>query len=430
MKIEGRAVVPELSPRGLSKLLLDLDNRERNSILKGLDPETLTKTLRELPGAVRRDFFRKAPLKKLVELIGHAKDDVAIDFLQEIRAGRSLKILRQLPAKKRRVLEELLRYPHDTAGGLMTKEFMAFRKGTRISELLKELKGKRLPDSLYVVDESGRFFGEIKTKELLFADPKKTAGELANRDIMEISPETDREEVIKIFTETDETILPVVDSTQQLAGAITVDDVIDALQKEVSEDLSLISGSTGNVEDALYSSTWNSVKARIPWLMFTVFGEIIFTGNIIHMFDGVLARYISLSFFLPVLMCLSGDSSIQSSIVAIKGLSEDRIKNVRNFLFRDLKVGLVLGMLLGLLAAAVSLIWLHSLKIGIIVGVSVTASLVMANFIGTMLPVMFDRMGMDPAVSTGPLLTTTMDVISMGVYFITATLLLETFVAV
>ena len=415
----------ETPPRGFAKLLLDMNRQERKNTIAQLEDDFLAELLFELPVGIRITIIRDLKISKLAKIITHLRDDKAVNLLQELPTKKAVRVFLKLPDEKKAELNKLLKFPHNTAGGLMTSEIRTFGKNETVGHVLKQLKGSRLPDAIYILDK-GRFFGEVKTKDLLFVNKKKKMKDIANRDVLEIAPEIDQEEVVKIFVEKDATCLPVVDSRGVLLGAITIDAVIDAYRLEVNEDLSKLAG-IENLEEAAYAPVFDSVKARVPWLLFTVFGEIILTGNIIRHFDGLLSQYISLSFFLPVLMCLSGDSSIQSSIVAIKGIMNEEIKNVRNFLLRDIKVGLVVGGLLGLLSAALSLVWLNSWRIGAIVGISITVSLMMANVVGTMLPIIFDRAGMDPSVSTGPLLTTTMDVISMSVYFITASLLLTAF---
>ncbi len=424
--LDGDGFASEISPHGYSRFLMDLGHRRRVMELSKLGPEMLERTLRELPRAMREEFFRRAPLKKLAEFFEVIRDKSAVKFIQEVPAPRARRILNRLSREKRELVEELMNYPAESAGRLMTTQIFRFQRGTPVEKVLRRIAAD-VPDVVYVVDGE-QFFGQVKTKMLAFMKGKRLE-EIADRDVLTINPETDQEMVVEYFKDSDEAWLPVVDGLGRLVGAISVDDVLDVLHKEMSEDLARITGSTDDVEDMTYSPAWKAVRSRIPWLMFTVVGEMVFTGNIIAYFDGLLEKYIALSFFLPVLMCLSGDSSIQSSIVAIQGLSRDRIKDERNFLLRDLKVGVLLGLLLGGLAMLIALVWLRSLKLGTIVGISIITSLVAANFIGTMLPIVFKKMGKDPAVSTGPLLTTTMDVISMSIYFITATILLEILLA-
>ncbi len=409
-----------------AEILSHLDAETRIQAFALLDPKILAKLIDELPLGMEKEIVKSVPASILAKVLAELKDDDAVDLMQEMPTKKIIAILRALPEEKRENIEKLLKYPPDTAGGLMTKELVKLDEKTTVGDAINLLRSEgRVPHNVvYVTKKDGQLIGEVELKNLLLANPWEKVGSIAKKPPARIRPYTDREDVIRIFSDEDVTALPVVDEKDRILGVITIDDVVDAIEEEAGEDLARITGSTEKPEKMLYMSTMEAVGARIPWLIFTVLGETIFTGQIIKMFEGVLAKYLSLSFFLPALMCLSGDSAVQSSTLVIRGTALRELKHPREFLSKDLRVAVVMGSILGLLTALVAVFLFNAPRIGLVVGISIALSVIVSNAIGVMLPIFFEKMNIDPAVSAGPLLTTIMDIISVGVYFLIATVLL------
>ncbi len=413
-------------PKQFSYLLMQMDPTTRLKLLSSIPPEKLADLLFEVPPLVRIEFLKTAPLNLVVNIVKNLSDDDAVDLLEEVPLKRVKKILAKLPKEKRNNLFLLLRYPPDTAGGLMTREFVSFKENMLVSEAIELLRKKGAKTYIvYVVDEKGRVKGFVSLKRLIVSDPNKKIGEIMKKNFVAVRPELDREEVVRLFYEKDLQAMAVVDGKGRLIGVITLDDVLEALEEELSEDIARITGTTESIRKILTASPIDSAKARLPWLFFTVVGEILFTGKIIEAFQGTLSKVIALSFFLPVLMCLAGDAGMQTATVVVRGIAMGELKDFRRFLEKELKVSALLGLISGLASGLLAFFFTKSLKIAFVVSFSIFVSLIAASFIGAVLPLLFKRLGADPAVSAGPLITTVMDAISVLIYFTTAYLTLS-----
>ena len=357
-------------------------------------------------------------------------DDCA-DLLEEMPATVVTRILAAADPDTRRQLNELLRYPEDSAGSMMTTEFVMLRREMTVADAFAKIRREAIDKetvyTMYVVDTARRLIGTVSAKELLLASPEKAVGEIYRPNALFVNTGDDREEVARMFDKYDLLALPVVDAEERLVGIVTVDDAIDVLHAEAEEDFHVMAAMTPTDTPYLRTSTFRLYLARVPWLAVLLLSATL-TGAIISSFEAALAVSTALAAFIPMLMGTGGNAGSQASVVVIRGLSLGEIqpRDAFRVLWKELRVAVLTALTLAVLAFAKVVlidgflfgsIETHLYETAFVVSAALLVTVIAALLIGGLLPVLAKAMRLDPAVMASPFITTIVDAVALLVYF-------------
>lgn len=405
------------------------------AMMEELDEEIQLKMFRILPKDMAADIFSYLPIEVEQQIITSISDreagkiidnlmsDDATDLLEEMPANIVKRLLANASQETRRDINHLLRYPEDSAGSIMTVEFMDLKEGQTVQQAIDRIK-KAAFDSetiniCYVLDYQRRLKGTVALRYLLMKDPDEKIGDIMHENVISLHTLMDQEEVARQFQKYDFTAMPVVDNENRLVGIITVDDVVDILQEEATEDMEKMAAIVPSDKPYLKTTVFETWKKRIPWLLLLMISAT-FTGKIIASFEDALSVYVVLTTFIPMLMDTGGNAGGQASVTVIRGLSlgEIEYRDVPGVLWKEIRVAVLCGV--SLAAANFVKLMLFD-RVGLMVSITVCltliASVLMAMLVGCLLPIGAKKLGFDPAVMASPFITTIVDALSLLVYF-------------
>ena len=438
----------------LEELLIAGNYDTAKLILEPSQPVDIAEAIGSLPQILQALAFRLLKKNEAIEVYEYLDPVVQQTLLDRLRSGEVLEIVEkmspddrvqlfdELPAKvvrkflsalspgERKVTAELLGYEPETAGRLMTTEFIDLKEMQTAEEALTLVR-KRAPFtetiySLYVTDKERHLTGILSLRDLVTADPSKQIGEVMTRDVVNTTTDTNQEEVARAIQRYDFLALPVVDKENRLVGIVTVDDLIDVIEQEATRDIYAAGAvQAGDEDDYFQSSLFTIARRRIMWLLILVLANGI-TTKVIATNDKILSQVVILAAFIPLLIGTGGNVGAQSSTVVIRGLSTQKIKSLGSFkaILKEAITGALLGILM--LLVVIPFAWWqgNSLLIGLAVGISLISITTLAATAGALLPLLFDRMGLDPALMSSPFITTVTDIAGVFIYLKTATWLL------
>lgn len=398
---------------------------------------------RTLPKDVSVEVFAYLPIEDQVEIINVITDkemhfimeelsfDDMIDVLEELPANVVDKILEKTPKDERKLINTFLNYPDTCAGSLMTPDYISLRANMTVAESMAYIKKEAMDSetvyTCYVKDEKRQLLGIVSLRTLVIADDDLQISEFMHTDFVSVNVYDDQEEVSEIFKKYGFLAVPVVDNENRLVGIVTVDDILDVIEEETTEDIERMAGVIDDTEqDYLDMSVMQHVKNRIPWL-FLLMCSYVITGGIIAKFEGVLSQVICLVAYMPMLMGTGGNSGSQSATLIIRGMSTDEIsmKDAWKVFWKELRVSIVIGVLLSSLNF-VRICWLEGQ--GPMIGLTVCGAMlfivIAAKIIGSMLPMLAKKIGIDPALMATPTISSISDMVSVVTYFLLAKALL------
>ncbi len=407
------AVFQTLSPAHQQQLFETIESPEQKGVvLSELDRETLL------------DLVEDLDLDELVRILETMPNDDVTDLIGQLPEARSSAVLEKMKKEHSAQVEGLLSYRDDTAGGIMVTDFIALREDCTareaIASLQKEYQDVEMPFYLYAVDENGRLVGVSSLRQLVLVPPETPLKAFMTTDVFSVQTDMDQEEVAKVVARYDILAVPVVDDSHRLVGIVTVDDVIDIFRAEATEDMLKMAGVGEEFIET--KSIYKSSRMRLPWLFASCFGGIV-AFYVINHFESSLARFAYLAAFIPVIMGMGGNIGTQSSTIVVRGLATGRldIQDVWSVVGKELAVGLILGLVYGMLIGSVAQIKYSTIMLALAVCLAVVSSMSMAALVGSCVPMLLARMNIDPAVATGPFVTTAIDIISVYFYFTIAT---------
>jgi magnesium transporter len=423
LKIVNKAHASDLSTVFHS---LSLSNQRK---LFGLikDIEKKGELFSELDEDIFLNLIEGIYLNHVVEILDHMPTDDVADLIGRLPEEKSNTILEKMKKEGSEEVEGLLRYDDDTAGGIMVPDFIALREdvtaANAIMSLQKEHMDVEMPFYLYVVDEYSKLTGVCSLRQLVVVKPDTLLKDFMTTDVFAVKTNMDQEEVAKIVAHYDILAVPVVDETNKLVGIVTVDDVVDIIREEATEDILKMAGAGQEFVET--KSVLKSIRIRLPWLFACCIGGIIASFIISH-FQASLSKVAYIAAFIPVIMGMSGNIGIQSSTIVVRGLATGRlnVKDLWAVVFKELTIGLILGMVYGFFIGLVAQVQYSREALAISVALAVICSMSLAALSGSLAPMLFARLNMDPAVATGPFVTTAIDIISVFLYFNIAVTLL------
>ena len=409
-----------LHPADIAEIIDELDGDEAKFVFDHLDNDRQGEVLMELEEDVREKFIESFDSKQLASQLENLDSDDAVDILGELSLKRQLEVIAEMDDKEASELVSLLNYDEDTAGGLMQKEFIKAKMNWPVDRCVIELR-KQAEDvekvfTIYVVDDHDGLVGILSLKSLLFANPKTLIQNLCQTDnVVSVDTSTKGEEVARIMDKYDLVSIPVIDLQKKLVGRITIDDIVDLIREEADKDFQMASGISENVESN--ANVWRLSRARLPWLFIGMFGGIL-GAQVIGNFEVQIAQIPALAFFIPLVAAMGGNVGVQSSAVVVQSLANGT--NQFSTILSRVKKEALLGILNGLICALVIFLitWLlETPSLGLTVGLSLFTVILFAAILGTLIPLVLNKYGIDPALATGPFITTMNDVVGLFIYF-------------
>ncbi len=429
----GRAVkslIGDLHPADIAEVMSELSVEEQSFVIDLLDNEISADVLLELEEEDRKKILKTFSAKEIAEeVINEMDTDDAADVISELSDRKKVEVISQIedPEHAKEIVE-LLKYDEDTAGGLMGKEYIKVYKDWSIITAVKQMRrqAEEMEEvfSIYVVDEDERLLGILSLKKLLTTSANTKIEDVFNDKIQYVNTFTTDVEVANVITKYDLYEVPVVDELMRLVGVITVDDVIDVIREEAEENYQLAAGITQNVDTD--DSIWRLTRARIPWLLIGMFGGIGAAG-IMNGLSDELAQYTILLTFVPLIQSTAGNVGIQSSAIVVQSLANGSLKNsnVLKLLGKEFLLGLLNGLIIAMVVLSIShFVFGTSYKISLTICLALITVIINAAIIGTFIPTLLHKRGMDPAVSTGPFITTSNDILGVFIYFMIAKMIL------
>lgn len=412
----------------IAEVMNELNEEEANYIFDILDSEVTAEILLELDEHVREKILSKLSPKQIAVELDELDTDDAADIISELSEDKKEEVLLELEdLDHAKDIVELLRYDEDTAGGLMAKEFVSVNENwsilTCVKEMRKQAENVSRVHSIYVVDDQGRLKGRLSLKDLLTSSTTTHISEVYIPKVDYVKVDTENVEVARIMQKYDLEAIPVVDEMGRLVGRITIDDIVDVIKEEADRDYQLAAGISQGVEanDSILTLT----KARLPWLVLAMIGGFV-AVNVSRSFEGAMEKFAVLFFFTPLIAAMAGNVGVQSSAIIVQGLANNTISGS---IWQRLLKEVTLSLLNGFLLAILMMIGSHFLLgvpyiIGITVSIALVSVIIIASLIGTFVPIFLNKYGIDPALATGPFITTSNDIFGILIYFSIAKVIL------
>lgn len=420
-------LVADLYPADLARLLSHLPFDEAQRLFRWMPPEQGSDVLADLDSAFRADLLEEERPQRLTALLDDLDTDDAADVLADLSDEVALQVLPGLEDAED--LRELLGYGEETAGGIMAREYVAVPIDWTVADVTEEVRrNAETVEEIYavfVVDEAETLQGVISLKRLLLSQADARIDSVMKEDFISVTTDVDQEEVARIMERYDLVSLPVVDGVGRLVGRITIDDVVDVIRDEAEEDIQRMSGMSGDEEPT--DSVLRITRGRLPWLLLGLVGAGL-SGLVIGSFESALEQAVVLATFIPIVMAMAGNAGIQSSSIVVQGLASGDVwaSDVWRRLGKEVLVALINGLALAVLLSAFVLLaalGLDTVRLALTAGLSLFLVILLATCIGTTVPLFLHRFGVDPALATGPFITTSNDIIGLAVFFLLATLL-------
>lgn len=419
-------ILADLYPADLAGLLTHLPFEDARRVFQWLSVEAAGDVLAELDDSFRNRLLEATHPELITEIIDQLETDDAADVLAALPDEMALRILPGLEDVDD--LRELLGYAEDTAGGIMGTEYVAVHRDWTVAEATEEVRrNAEAVEEIYtvfVLDDAERLVGTVSLMRLLLSPASTLVADIMEPDVISVTTDVDQEEVARIMERYDLVALPVVDQEGRMAGRITIDDIVDVIREEAEEDIQLMSGVSGSEEPT--DSVLRISRGRLPWLLVGLVGTGL-SAMVISSFEGALEQAVVLAAFIPVVTAMAGNAGVQSSAIIVQGLASgelwasDVLKRVGKELLVALLNGLVLAVLLGAAVLVLPVGTDHVLRLAFTASLSLLTVIVLATCIGTIVPLALDRLNIDPAIATGPFITTSNDILGLTVYFVLST---------
>lgn len=413
--------INDMHPADIAEVLQSLPVDMTRLIFSVLEDEKAADSLVELDDELRSKILEEYTSREIAkDLVEYLDSDDAADVINELPISRRREVLNNIDdPEQARILSNLLIYPENTAGALMATELIKVNKNLKVMQCVKEmrLQAEKVEQvhSIYVVDDDGKLLGTLSLKKLLTTSTQTPISEVYTDIVYTVEASVDAEDIARTMEKYDLFVMPVVDSEGHLLGRITIDDVVDVIRDEAREDYAYASGLTGDIET--HDRIRTMVKARLPWLLIGLFGGIA-AAWVIGRFEADLANIPKLAFFIPLIAAMGGNVGVQSSAIIVQGLaSKAKMGTLSARLFKELGVGVVNGLILGLVLVAASLFLGYGTEMALTVAISLISVIIVAALVGTFVPLLLDRYKIDAALATGPFITTLNDILGLFIYF-------------
>ena len=421
---ELKEIVEDLHPNDFSDITEELTTEQIIEIFKQIeDKEKVAEYISELNTELQSELLNAMSKRQASEILEEMDTDEAVDILGEIPPEESRELLDLMPAEEAEEIKELMKYGENTSGSVMNNEFVTLFEYMTVEQAINRIR-EMSPEAeiiyyVYVLDKRDRLIGVLSLRDLIVADTKSKISAIMEEDVISVLDVEDREVAAKVISDYDFLAIPVINKKGMMVGIITVDDIIDVLEEEVTEDIHKMVGSAEFYEDKLIKATpLTRAKARLPWLLVCMVGEII-SGSVIEFHSGILEVVVALAFFIPIIMAMGGNVGAQSSTITVRGLATGqlRLDELWKNIWTETKVGFFIGITIGVMISILTYFWQNDYILGLTIGLSLCVTVIAAATVGTFLPLVFTKLNIDPAVATGPFISTAVDVGSLIIYF-------------
>ena len=431
---EGRELdimklISKLHPADIADLIDALDEDKKKKLFGLLQVETASDVIMEIDEISRELIMEDISQDKLTQIVDDMESDDATDLISELPEEQAQQILREIDREDSEEVQELLKYDKETAGGIMQLELVSVPESVTVKDAIEQIRSSagEVEDlhNVFIVNGGKKLVGVLPLRKLILASPDGLVKSIMDSATINVTPEVDQEEVADIFRKYDIVSLPVIDHEGTLLGRILVDDVVDVIEKEDSEDIMKMAGIPE--EELIYGShVFEISRARLPWLITNLFGGLL-TGYLMWLFRITLHEVLALITFIPVITAMGGNVGIQSSSIMIRGFAVGRVdfNNLRRILFKEMKIGLIMGIACGIVAGCAAMLWHKDPLLGPIVALAMVTAITTAASMGTLIPAFFKKMNIDPAIAAGPFVTTANDIVGILIYLGIATFFLK-----
>lgn len=426
-----KKLISKTHPADMAWVFRHLTPDERQKIFSIIAlTEQVGEFFSELDESIVIELSSELPAKYMAQIVANMATDDAADLLEALPVDAADEIRKHMEKEDREEVDELLQYHPQTAGGLMSTDYMSLDEelgvGDAISLVQKRSEEKEMVFYLYITHGEGKLAGVVSLRELLMHPPQRQLKNIMNSNVISVGTDTDQEEVAHLVSQYNILAIPVVDTTYNLVGIVTVDDIIDVIREEATEDFLQMAGA-GKDREILLKSTKENALLRAPWLFASWVGGIM-AMIIIGAFEKELTKVLALAAFIPIVMGMGGNIATQSSTIIVRGIATGRI-NMNEFIkvvFKEMRVGIILGVLYGAFLGIVTFFsYSDPPLLGLVVGISIFSCMVMSATIGAFIPLILKRFDIDAAIATGPFVTTSIDIVGVLVYFWVAKLFLQ-----
>jgi len=420
---EIKEIISEINPYDLAALFKDLPEKNVILLFRLLPKDLAAETFVEMDPEQKKTLIDSFSDKELKEVIDELYIDDMVYLIEEMPANVVKRILKNSSENDRNIINQILNYPEDSAGSIMTTEYVSLRSDMTIADAIKRIRQIGLDsetfDTCYVTDNVKHLIGYITIRTIILSDDNSKIEELMETNVISVNTHDDQEEVARLFGKYDLTVIPVVDNDNRLVGIVTVDDAWDVLEKETTEDMELMAAITPSDTPYLKKTIFDIWKTRMPWLLLLMISAT-FTGLIITSFEDALKKYVILTAYIPMLMDTGGNSGSQSSVTIIRGMSLNELKflDIWKVLWKEVRVAFLCGLSLALVNFAKLIIFDRvGFNVALVVNITLFLTVLLAKIVGSTLPMVAKKIGFDPAVMASPFITTIVDALSLIIYF-------------
>lgn len=421
-------IIDELHPYDVAQFYNNLPEKHRSRFLLFLDLDILVDLIQELDREHQLDVLNHLEFEKSNMVLNLMDNDDLASLLDVLSPEKIKELLAGMDTTESKIVQDMMKYPPETAGRIMTNRFVWIKDHYTVREAVDKMKSFAEYVSslnyLYVIDENRKLVGVVSYRDLLLAEPNDIVRSIMFERVISVSATTDQEEVAKIAERYDFLAIPVVHDNNELVGIVTVDDIIDVFIQEANEDIEKLSASGKAID--FDTGAFVAAYRRLPWLILLLFIGLV-SGSIISSYEATLEKVVALAFFMPMIAGMTGNTGTQSLAVIVRGLVANDIdkKIVLRVIMREFGVGIIIGVICGVLISFIAYLWQGSAVLGLVVGSSLLCTLIIGTLAGTIIPFILYRFNVDPAVASGPLITTLNDIFSLVTYFGIATMFLN-----
>ncbi|WHY98414.1 magnesium transporter [Peribacillus simplex] len=427
-KKEFQAILEELQPYDIARIFEGLPEKHHTRFLLLLDSEQIAELIQEVEKVHQLKILSKLGIEKSGHVMDLMDNDDLASLLEDLSPGKIEELLSGMKQEESEIVQNIMNYPPETAGRIMTNRFVWIPQHYTVRESVEKLKifaeFSETINYLYVIDKDKKLVGVVSYRDLIINDESEKIQDIMYSRVISVSAYEDQEEVARVIERYDFLAIPVVEKNNELLGIVTVDDIIDVVIKEANEDIEKLSASGKAID--FDTKAHVAAYRRLPWLILLLFIGLV-SGTIISGFEETLSKVVALAFFMPMIAGMTGNTGTQSLAVVVRGLiTSDTDKGVvTRLIIRELKVGLIIGFTCGILISIIAYVWQGNPILGLVVGSSLVMTLIIGTLAGTIIPLILYKFNIDPAVASGPLITTLNDILSLLIYFGIATMFIS-----
>ena len=426
---ELRKKLSSMNPVDIAEMLRELEIDEQLLVFRLLKKDEAADVFSEMSGDEQKELINGFTDQELSVILDEMDEDDLADMVEEMPAGVVERVLARTSPEMRNAVNQLLQYKEDSAGAIMTTEYIALKETMSVKEAFDYIRAvadeREDVYTCYITSGARMLEGVVTVKEMLLSGLDEQIGTLMNRNVIHVSTTTDQEEAARLFDKYNLTALPVVDNEGRLVGMITVDDAIDTMREETSEDFEKMAALNPKEEDYFHTSIMEHVRNRLPWLLILMFSSIA-TGLVIEKYELAFQAMPALVALMPMLSDTGGNAGSQTSTLIIRGmaLGEIRLSDFLKVVFKESRIALICGLVLGIANGLRIFIQYHNIVLASIIAITLVLTVIVSKLCGAIMPMLAKKLGMDPAIMASPLLTTVVDVCSVFIYFNIATILM------